>query len=274
MELKAYAMLSRPVNIVVASIAVVLAAGMTHEMSFSIVYAIASVICITAAGNAINDYFDYEIDVINKPQRPLPSGKIEKKSAYVFSLVMFAGGSAISFLISPLCALIACSASIVLYYYAKILKNEGFIGNLTIAGLTGMAIIYGGLSVSGIEQIMYVALFAFMVNLGREIVKDIEDYEGDKAGGARTLAIRYGIRTASRLGKIPLIALIAVTAVPYVTGLYNIYYLALVSVVDAILAYCVVILMKTPTISTATTVKSILKAVIIFGMFALYIGMF
>ncbi len=274
MELRAYAILSRPINIVVASVAVVLAAGMTHEMSFSIVYAIASVACITAAGNAINDYYDYDIDIINKPLRPLPAGKIQKRNAYGFSLAMFTVGSAISFIISPLCAVIACSASIVLYYYAKILKNAGFIGNLTIAALTGIAIIYGGLSVAGIEQIMFVALFAFLVNLSREIVKDIEDYEGDKAGGARTLAIRYGIITASRVATIPLIALISVSAVPYATGLYNIYYLGMVSLIDVIAAYCIAKLMTSPTISTATSVKSILKAIIIIGMITLYIGMF
>jgi geranylgeranylglycerol-phosphate geranylgeranyltransferase len=187
---------------------------------------------------------------------------------------MFIAGSALSLMISPECAAIAVGASIILYYYAKTLKNAGFIGNLTIAALTGMAIIYGGLSVSGIENIMYVAVFAFMVNLGREIVKDIEDYEGDKAGGARTLVIKYGLSTASRLGSIPLIALMAITAIPYVTGLYNYYYIGIIAIVDLILAYCVIMLVKDHSIKTAERVKNILKAVILIGMVALYIGMY
>ncbi|HOP09523.1 MAG TPA: geranylgeranylglycerol-phosphate geranylgeranyltransferase, partial [Candidatus Methanofastidiosa archaeon] len=196
MDIKAFIELSRPLNLLLASIAVLLGAFMTKEINYKVAYAVISVALITAGGNAINDYFDFEIDKINKPRRPLPSGRIGLDGAARFSILMFMTGVIVAYLINLPCFIIAILASILLYAYAKDLKNAGFTGNLTIAGLTGMAIIYAGLSVSNAEKIMYVAAFAFLVNLGREIIKDVEDYEGDNSQGARTLPIRYGIKKA------------------------------------------------------------------------------
>lgn len=274
MNARAYLQLSRPLNLVVASIAVILAAALTHELSFDLVYAVFSVILITAGGNAINDYFDYDIDLINKPLRPLPAGTVTKAGAKSFAVIMMGAGSAVSVLINPWCALIAGSACVLLYWYARTLKNAGFIGNLTIAGLTGMAIVYGGLSVAGLESIQYAALFAALINLSREMVKDIEDYKGDRAGGARTLAITRGIPTASRLSTIPLLVLVAITPLPYRAGLYNIYYLVLITMADVVLCWCCIRLIRSPSIEQAKTVKSVLKAVMLLGMAALYIGMY
>jgi len=274
MELKAYLEISRPVNLLVASIAILITASMTKEMNYKIFYAIISVVLITAGGNAINDYFDFEIDKINKPKRPLPSSRISLKGAYRYSMVMFIIGIIVAFMINLVCAIIAISASILLYFYAKDLKNAGFPGNLAIAGLTGMAILYAGLSVSSIDRICYISLFAFLINLGREIIKDVEDYEGDKSQNARTLPIKIGIKKALYISIVPLILIIIVTPIPYVIELYNIYYMAIILVgIDLPILYIAYLLTTTPSIKNAEKSKSILKLLIIIGMVGIYLGL-
>jgi len=273
MDAKGLFMLTRPLNSLLASLAVVLAGFMTHEMDATILLAVASVIFISSGGNAINDYFDYDIDRINKPNRPIPSGRVSRREALYFSILSFACGSIVALFINYACLVIAVGASVVLYYYAKSLKHMGLPGNLTVAGLTGMAIVYGGVSVAGIEKIVFVALFAFLINLSREIVKDTEDLTGDEAGGAHTLAIRYGTSTSLKLGALPLILLMCITPIPYLMGLYNIYYLATMLVgVDIPILYILSLLIRSPTVRTAERVKTYLKVLIVIGILGLYIG--
>ncbi|MHC1604378.1 MAG: UbiA family prenyltransferase [Candidatus Methanofastidiosia archaeon] len=275
MQLKALFMLTRPINTFIASCAVLLAAIMTHEINHNILLAIASVAFISSGGHAINDYFDFEIDKINKPDRPLPSKQVSLKQAYYFSLITFVIGCAISYFINLPCFIIAMCASVLLYYYAKFLKNSGFPGNLTIAGLTGMALIYGGISVAGLEKIIFAAFFAFCINLGREIIKDVEDYEGDKVCGAKTLAIRFGIKKALIAGALPLIGIIISTPVPFLLNIYNYYYVAIMILgVDIPLVYSIALIVRTPTSHSAERVKKIIKTVIVIGIVGLYIGVF
>lgn len=273
MQAKGLILLMRPLNAIVASLAVLLAAFMTHEMNYKVIFAIASVIFISAGGNSINDYFDYEIDKINKPKRPLPANLISLREAYHFSIFMFAIGVFIAFFINIACFIIAIGSSMLLYYYAKVLKNAGFPGNLSIAGLTSMAIIYGGLSVAGIDEIIFVALFAFLINLGREIIKDVEDYKGDMACGAHTLAINLGIQRALLIGIIPLVAIMISTPMPFILGMYNKYYMIIMAIgVDMPLIFCITKIVSSPTSKTAEEVKKILKIIIILGILGLYIG--
>ncbi|MBN1785863.1 MAG: geranylgeranylglycerol-phosphate geranylgeranyltransferase [Candidatus Methanofastidiosa archaeon] len=274
MDVKAYADLSRPLNILVASIAIFISAFMTKEMNYKVTYAILSVALITAGGNAINDYFDFQIDRINKPKRPLPSGRASPRGAYIFSIVTFCMGCIAALFINLPCFVIAVSASLLLYFYAKTLKNSGFPGNLTIAALTGMAIVYAGISVSSIENVFYIATFAFLINLGREIIKDVEDYEGDNALGARTLPIKYGMKRAISIATIPLLVMFLVTPIPYLTGLYNIYYMTIIIIgIDIPMLYLISKLLAEPTVRNAERTKSILKVMIIIGIVGLYLGL-
>jgi len=274
MDIRAYIELSRPLNLLVVSIAILLAAFMTKEINYEVVYAIISVVLITSGGNGINDYFDFKIDRVNKPKRPIPSGKITKSGAYRFSMAMFILGIGISFLINIYCVIISLFASVLLYIYAKDLKNSGFPGNLTIAGLTGLAIIYAGISVSSIDRIAYVAIFAFLINLGREIIKDVEDYEGDISQGARTLPIKYGIKKALYTSLVPLIMIILITPIPYYVGLYSQYYMAIMIIgIDLPIFYIVYKITNDPSIKNAEVTKSILKVLIIIGIVGLYLGL-
>ncbi len=209
-------------------------------------YAIAAIIVtlIAGAGYAINDYFDIDIDRVNKPERPLPSGRIKPKTAYWLALSLFATGTIIAFAYAGiLSGLYALLVSILLYYYSKTLKRRGFSGNLVVAFNSASTILYGGLVVSeklGQLANLWVTLipftYAFLLVLGREVVKGIEDYYGDLKGRAMTLAVKYGPRRAASIALAMLIAVIALSPLPYLLGVYNMFYMLLAGIVDVLIA--------------------------------------
>ncbi len=92
--------------------------------------------------------------------------------------------------------LIVIFAVVLLYYYSARLKRTIIAGNVVVGFMTGMAFIYGGTTVGHVERALIPAIFAFLINFARELVKDVEDIEGDKKEQAVTLPVKYGIRPA------------------------------------------------------------------------------
>jgi geranylgeranylglycerol-phosphate geranylgeranyltransferase len=200
------------------------------------------VFLITGAGNAINDYFDIEIDRINKPERPIPSGKIGLRKALYFSLVLFAIGTLLAATINLTCGAIAFVNSLLLIYYASTLKRTALLGNIAVGYLTGSTFLFGGavfFEQGGIEGVIILFLLASLATIAREIVKDIEDIEGDKEDGACTLPILIGAKKAAYIASF--IGLIAVLAspLPYIQSLMSIRYLFIVAIADILFAIAV-----------------------------------
>ncbi len=201
-----------------------------------------TVFLITGAGNAINDYYDIDIDRINKPDRPIPSGRIGLSTALYFSLALFALGTLFAFMINPVCGIIALVNSLLLIYYARTLKRTAFLGNLAVGYLTGSTFLFGGavfFEKGGLEDVFILFLLATLATIAREIVKDIEDIEGDMRDGARTLPIVIGPGKAA--GIAALIGLVAVitSPLPYLQSIMSIRYLFLVAVADLLFAVAV-----------------------------------
>jgi geranylgeranylglycerol-phosphate geranylgeranyltransferase len=200
------------------------------------------VFLITGAGNAINDYFDIEIDRINKPERPIPSGKIGLRTALYFSLALFAIGTLLAATINFACGAIAFVNSLLLIYYASTLKRTALLGNIAVGYLTGSTFLFGGavfFEQGGIEGVIILFLLASLATIAREIVKDIEDIEGDKEDGACTLPILIGAKKAAYIASF--IGLIAVLAspLPYIQSLMSIRYLFIVAIADILFAIAV-----------------------------------
>ena len=201
-----------------------------------------TVFLVTGAGNAINDYFDIEIDRVNKPRRPIPSGIISTSAAFYFSLALFAAGTVSAFMINVPCAIIASFNSLLLIYYAKTLKRTAFLGNLAVGYLTGSTFIFGGavfFESGGLESVFVLFLLATLATVAREIVKDIEDMDGDMKNGAHTLPIVIGARKAAYIAAF--IGLVAVLAspLPYLQSLMSTRYLFLVAIADLLFAIAV-----------------------------------
>jgi geranylgeranylglycerol-phosphate geranylgeranyltransferase len=160
-----------------------------------------AVFLITGAGNVVNDYYDREIDSVNRPKRPIPSGRITPKSALNYSLILFTMGCLLASLVNPICLLVAVFNSAILFFYARNLKTTLLAGNLCVAYLTGSTFIFGGATAgqAGLLANQVPFLLSFLATMSREIAKDIEDVEGDRQGGAKTLPILAGEKLAAVL---------------------------------------------------------------------------
>jgi 4-hydroxybenzoate polyprenyltransferase len=154
-----------------------------------------STVLIAAAGYIINDYYDVKIDLINKPERVVIGKSIARRFAILFHTVLSFSGVGIGFLLSWKIGIINFLSVFLLWLYSNYLKRQPFVGNLTVALLTGLAIeLINVLYAINNQLVTIYALFAFFMTLIREIIKDMEDLKGDNSFGCRTLPIVWGIR--------------------------------------------------------------------------------
>lgn len=229
----------RPLNGLISSATVwvsFLIAGGHYGDSTGILVAIAA-FSFAGFANTVNDIVDIEIDRINRPWRPLPSNKITKRMAAGESFLLGIAALAISAFLGPANLAIGLVAILGMTVYNFWLKPTPFWGNLLVSFVAALAFLYGGAAHGNFLPVILPAAMAFLLHLGREIVKDIEDIEGDSRLGARTLPIVKGVRFARVLTAGILTVLTSVTIAPYVAGYYGLGYLAIVSIVDIILLY-------------------------------------
>lgn len=154
-----------------------------------------STVLIAAGGYVINDYYDVKIDYINNPERVVVGKTIHRRFAILFHIVLSALGIFVGLFISWKLALVNFLSVTVLWFYSNLLKRLPFIGNFTVALLTGASIgVIILLYHTNTVLILIYALFSFFMTLVREIIKDMEDLKGDNTYGCKTLPIVWGIR--------------------------------------------------------------------------------
>lgn len=169
-------------------------------------------VAIAAAGYVINDIFDQDTDHINKPAKVIVGTKISEKNAYNMYFVLNVSGVFAGFYVSniinkPNFAVVFIVIAVSLYFYATSLKQTFLIGNLLVSSLSFLSVLivsvfdlYPIIAESNrdfvaiyFKIILDYAIFAFFINLLREIVKDAQDLKGDVASGMRTLPIVVGL---------------------------------------------------------------------------------
>ena len=154
-----------------------------------------STILIAAAGYIINDYYDVKIDLINKPERVVIGKGITRRYALLFHTVLSVTGVAIGFLLNWKIGVTNFTCAFLLWLYSNALKRLPFVGNLTVALLTGLSIFIVNLLYPPMVVLVGIySLFAFFITIVREIIKDLEDLRGDDTFGCKTLPIVWGIR--------------------------------------------------------------------------------
>lgn len=225
-----------------ALLAAVICAGVNDVSDFvtQISLSMAVVVSFTAAGNSLNDYFDREVDRIAHPERPIPSGKVSPRAARTLASGLFVIAFVLSVFVGWQSAAIVVVSIAIMVGYERWLKAEGFAGNLAISWLTGALFLFGGAAVGKLELAWILAALALLATLGREIVKDIQDIEGDK-GSRRTLPMRIGIKNAGIAGSSAFLGAVALSPVPYMLSLMSIWYVPVVAVADGIFIYCALI---------------------------------
>ncbi|OQX85726.1 hypothetical protein B6D60_07355 [candidate division KSB1 bacterium 4484_87] len=276
-KLKDFFLLTRPLNVFIGMVSIFMGAFVTGTIQplGKVLLASLSGGLITAAANAINDYFDVEIDRINKPERPVASGRISRKEAYIFSMVLFIAGIGLSIFVNWKALIVAISSSVLLYFYSAKLKRTVLWGNLTVSLVSALAFIYGGIAVNRLEIALIPAIFAFFYHLAREIIKDTEDVAGDQADGIVTFPIRYGSRRALMLASAIYLFLIALTLLPYFLHIFGIYYLFIVLiVVDAVILLALVSMWRNSDPQNLSRLSLILKLNMFAGLIAIYCGQF
>jgi 4-hydroxybenzoate polyprenyltransferase len=154
-----------------------------------------STVMIAAAGYIINDYYDIKIDYVNKPDKVVVGKLIKRRIVLASHIILNVVGIAIGFYLSLRVGGLNFLAGFLLWIYSNRLKRKALIGNVTIAFLTGLSIaIIAVYYQRNVSLLMAYAVFAFSINLVREIIKDMEDIRGDMRFGSRTLPIVWGLR--------------------------------------------------------------------------------
>ncbi|MCK4359706.1 MAG: geranylgeranylglycerol-phosphate geranylgeranyltransferase [Candidatus Cloacimonetes bacterium] len=195
MNITSYFKVIRPLNFLFVIIAVLFGAIYKADYLHFIISILAafSAALISGGGYVINDFFDRDIDKINRPERPIPKGIISPLSAKRYALLLFIGGIVISIFLQNLWMILLASCnSFLLYLYAYKGKRMGFLGNLLVAFVAASTFIYGGLANDNVRNSFFVFGCALFYTVIRELVKDLEDVDGDKKIGAQTVPIVFG----------------------------------------------------------------------------------
>ena len=211
----------RPINSVMVGLAVLVGVAIGGRSLFTISIIELSLSFITGfflsgSAMAINDYYDREIDAVNEPSRPIPSGEVEPHVALVFSIVLCLFGLGAAYMTSLHNLAIAILASVAMIVYSTAGKKTGLPGNLIVSACIALPFVYGGVisNTGNLSYALLVALIAFLSNTGREVTKGIVDMEGDEASGIKTLAVSNGPRSASRFAVLCYISAIFVSLAP------------------------------------------------------------
>lgn len=241
--------ISRPVNLIILAFAQMMTAvflvetnihGQATWQTWNLYLLILATVMIAAAGYMINDYYDVKIDYINKPDEVIIGRTMKRRVALFYHSLLNFFAIGIGWLLSPRVALVIFLAAFLLWFYSNLLKRLPFIGNFTVAFLTGASIWLIGYYYQKSELLVLTyALFAFFMNLIREIIKDIEDRDGDRKHGCKTLPIVLGFRNTKKV--IFAIAIVFVCSILVVTFKINIpklyFYFAGLSVLFLIFMY-------------------------------------
>jgi geranylgeranylglycerol-phosphate geranylgeranyltransferase len=272
-----YIRLTRPVNNLITALSVLVGAAIAGNVeSWTMVFfACLSAFFISAGGNVINDFFDVDIDRINKPSRPLPQGDITLRAALIWSFLLFLAGLVLSLLVKPLSLLIAFVACAFLILYSSILKKTLLWGNLMVSVVSALAFVYGGIATEDFTLSLIPAVFALLFHLGREVLKDIEDIRGDSSAGASTLPIKWGVKFSLDVCTFIFLFLIGLTIVPYVLHIFSLLYLfAVVVGVDLGLIFTIRSMRRNPSSSNLHRLNNLLKIEMLTGLAAIFLGKF
>ena len=264
-------------NVLITSVSIPVAcwiAGGTWSNTFSILLAGCAGALVTAGANAINDVFDIDIDCINRPDRVLPSGNLTVNQAKRFWYVTSMLALVFTTLLSLIAFVIVLCAIVILYFYSAYLKRTVLVGNVVVALMTGMAFIYGGVVVANLGRALIPALFAFLINLAREVVKDIEDMEGDNKEKAGTFPLIYGVFVSRLFISSTLVLLVILTVLIGDSNYYNHYFLYVVLLSDLCILFGFILLWRVLSQSRLHQISVLLKSSMILGLLAIIVGSF
>ena len=272
---KSFLNIVRPINLAIIFVTVIISTvfcGATN-ISFSFIAGAFSLTLIAASGYILNDIFDVEIDKINRPNRPIPAGKISLKAAKFYYLLLLIFSYVFAYFSSTTVIIFNSVIILLLILYSYKLKAIVLVGNFLVAAITASAFIMGGILTNNIIAALIPSVFAFQVNSIREIIKDAQDIEGDKANNTITFAGKYGMSKCVYLVNFLIVLLIVTTTIPFIFKLYKIEYFVIVMLsANVIYIYILFLLQRNNLKDKISRISGLLKFSMIFGLIAIYFG--
>lgn len=263
-KLSGFIRLIRPVNSVIMGFAVIVGASFVEkelfspEVSTNILLGFLTSFALTGASMVINDYYDRNIDAINEPTRPIPSGLISTTEALSLALILSIIGFAAALKISLPCFLIATITWTVSVIYNTKGKYTGLLGNFLVSICVVVPFIYGGFTVDkgfALTILLFVAI-AFLSNTGREVTKGIVDIQGDRSQKVRTIAVLYGERNAAILSSIFLLLAVGLSPLPWLFHVVSNWFLPLIVLTNAGLVFDELSLLRNYSRENARRIKN------------------
>ncbi len=248
----------RPINDIMGSLTVIIGILNTRSndpiiLTWNIILGVITYFFLAGSGMVINDYYDIEIDKINRPERPIPRGAITLKQAKILWIATSLIGITIAILhsflfnIGYLNVIIAVLFAFMGWLYAAWGKKSGFIGNIIVSISFSIGLIYGAvLNNSNVPPYIYFFfLTSFFLLLSREVIKGCEDIEGDKNQGVKTLAIQIGVKKSTIFSLIFALLAIVFFILPCFTNILNrLLFLISMAFGLAIVLYAIVLMLK------------------------------
>jgi len=221
---------------------------------------------------ALNDYFDYEVDKKNRRMdRPLVRGDLSPKTALLAYAVLSPLGIISSIMVNRTCFYIAFFNLVVATLYDVKLKEIKIIGNFYIAFIMAIPFIFGAVAVSEeIPSIIYLfALLAFLSGAGREIIKDVMDFEGDKIRKTKSFPYYLGIKKSNFMASLLIIMAVIMSFIPFLFNFDERYYhsmlfLSLLIPSDTIFVYSIYLAIKNDARARKYTLFAMLIALLAF----------
>ena len=205
---------------------------------------------VSGSANISNDYFDREVDRVNRPDRPLPSGRVSVAELWALFVAFAVTGLASAALLGPAVLALAAAVWGVALLYNVRLKEAGLLGNLAVAFYVSMTVVLGGLAAGAVNGLVVTfAALAFLFDLGEEIASDAMDVEGDSIRSSRSIAATVGRAKALRISGVAFALFVALTFLPYAAGWLGPVYLACAAVAGLCMSYLAARLVRSATIA-------------------------
>ena len=275
-----YLKLIRAINCIIAAAAVLIGAYFTWTQAvyYAPVMSAIAAFLVCAAGNVVNDIVDIDIDLINQPQRVLPAGDISKSAATKLAIALTVVAVIVALAINwqVLTAVILAIALLALYNFKA--KKIPIFGNSIIALLGALTFITGGLAVD--ESLTFAlpgpvipALFAFFFHLAREILKDVEDIEGDRRVGIKTFPQVVGESRAMLAVLVLFFIMVVLTFIPVLAGWFGrAYEILTIYIIDLPLLLLLIFIWGNPSRKMLRIGSLGLKAGMLLGIVALIVA--
>ncbi len=253
-----------------------------------LILAFFTVLFLEASTFALNDYYDFEIDKLNKrTDRPLVRGDLSLKTALYLFYIFFPLGLLCSFFVNYTCFIIALVTALFAILYDTKMKKIKLLGNFYIAYTMAIPFVFGAAAV--IQEntlfsfeihpsIYIIALMAFLAGSGREIMKDVQDFKGDFKKGVRSFPKYIGKKNSNIIASLFYLSAIALSFLPYISANYeiyyrNIYYIVIILITDIMLLVTAVRLIQNKTENMKVYRKMSLIAMFV-GLIAFLVGAF